>query len=87
MKIPFEFDYDNHLEGANYINAIRDYQASHGKDKVNHAEGELPETRRKYIQVTQFLHEIDNSKDIDPKPKTNLEHNKEIPDLVPEQKK
>ncbi|WP_448217801.1 hypothetical protein [Endozoicomonas sp. 2B-B] len=110
VKIPFEFDYDNHLEGANYINAIRDYQASHGKDKVNHAEGELPETRRKYTQVTQFLHEhdfremelasakdeekqsqapldtenqaIDNSKDIDSKTKTKLEHNKEIMDKI-----
>ncbi|WP_422476055.1 hypothetical protein [Endozoicomonas sp. ALB032] len=110
LKIPFEFDHDNYLEGSNYINAIRDYQASHGKDKVNHAEGELPETRRKYTQVTQFLHEhdfremelasakdeekqsqapldtenqaIDNSKDIDPKTKTKLEHNKEIMDKI-----
>ncbi|WP_257293061.1 hypothetical protein, partial [Endozoicomonas sp. ONNA1] len=58
LKIPFKNDPDNQSE-ADHIKVIREYTASHGRDKVDQALGELPETRRQYAQVRKFLHEYD----------------------------
>ncbi|WP_257288383.1 hypothetical protein, partial [Endozoicomonas sp. SESOKO2] len=58
LKIPFENAPDN-LLAEDCIDAIRDFTASHSRDEVDHAMGELPETRKKYAQVTKFLREHD----------------------------
>ncbi|WP_257287687.1 hypothetical protein, partial [Endozoicomonas sp. SESOKO2] len=60
LKIPFDNDPDN-LSEEDYINAIVDYAASYGRDKADEVDylGKLPETRRQYTQITEFLHEHD----------------------------
>ncbi|WP_448217797.1 hypothetical protein [Endozoicomonas sp. 2B-B] len=56
LRPPFESDPDKMSE-EDYMNAVRNYVAAYGRDEVDFAIGELPETRRKYTQVTKYLHE------------------------------
>lgn len=56
LRPPFESDPENMSE-EDYMNAVRNYIASYGRDEVDFAIGELPETRRKYTQVRKYLHE------------------------------
>ncbi|WP_257288441.1 hypothetical protein, partial [Endozoicomonas sp. SESOKO2] len=56
LKISVEGNAER-LAEEDYFDAIITYTDTHGQDEVEHAMGELPETRKKYAQVTKFLHE------------------------------
>ncbi|WP_152558758.1 hypothetical protein [Endozoicomonas numazuensis] len=54
LKVPVEGD-PGVLEEGDYFDAITAYTATHGQDEVEEVVGKLPETRKKYDQVTTFL--------------------------------
>ncbi|WP_257292528.1 hypothetical protein, partial [Endozoicomonas sp. ONNA1] len=56
LKISVDGDPDR-LTEEDYFNAIVTHADTYGQDEVDYPAGELPETRRKYAQVTKFLHE------------------------------
>ncbi|WP_062268662.1 hypothetical protein [Endozoicomonas arenosclerae] len=50
---------DANLEEPQFLDAITAHAANHGVEEVEEVAGKLPETRRKYTQVTDFLNDHD----------------------------